>query len=136
MVKDPKKPDERPRDRGVFERPAGSGLWWVCYFDEHGRRHREKVGSKNLPLKVYRKRKTEITERRFFPEQIGWRDIPLSDVIDDYLKRAKGALRSYRDYERYGHYWTDALGTKTRTRARWSGRSRTRRCRERRTNAR
>ncbi len=25
------------RERGIFERPAGSGIWWVCYFDEHGR---------------------------------------------------------------------------------------------------
>ncbi len=113
MARDSKKPDDRSRDRGVFERPAGSGLWWVCYFDEHGQRHREKVGPKNLALKVYRKRKTEIAERRFFPEQIGWRDIPLSNVIEDYLKRAKGGLRSYRDYERYGRYWTEALGTKT-----------------------
>ena len=23
--------------RGLFERPKGSGVWWVCYFDEQGR---------------------------------------------------------------------------------------------------
>ncbi len=113
MAKDQNQPDERPRDRGVFERPTGSGIWWVRYMDGNRRLHREKVGTKALALKVYRKRKTEIAERRFFPEQIGWRDVLLSDVIEDYLKRAKGALRSYRDYERYGRYWTDALGTKT-----------------------
>jgi site-specific recombinase XerD len=113
MAKQDKNHDERPRERGVFERPPGSGIWWVRYVDENRLLHREKVGTKALAVKVYRKRKTEIAERRFFPEQIGWRDVPLSDVIDDYLKRAKGALRSYRDYERYGRYWTDALGTKT-----------------------
>ncbi len=87
MAKQDNHDDKRTRERGVFERPAGSSIWWVCYFDEHGRRHREKVGTKALALKVYRKRKTEIAERRFFPELIGWRDVPLSDVIDDYLKR-------------------------------------------------
>ena len=113
MAKDTKQPDARPRDRGVFERPAGSGIWWARYIDENRRLHREKVGTKALALKVYRKRKTEVAERRFFPEQIGWRDVLLSDVIEDYLKRAKNGLRSYRDYERYGRYWTEALGTKT-----------------------
>lgn len=56
---------------------------------------------------------TEIAERRFFPELIRWRDVPLSTVIDDYLKRIEKTLRTYRDYERYGRYWKDALGTKT-----------------------
>ena len=38
-------------DRGLFERPAGSGVWWVQYFDREGRRHREKVGSKSAARK-------------------------------------------------------------------------------------
>ena len=36
----------RRHQRGIFERPRGSGIWWVCYFDENGRKHREKIGSK------------------------------------------------------------------------------------------
>jgi site-specific recombinase XerD len=105
--------EQARRERGIFERPAGSGVWWVRYADENRRVHREKVGPKALALKVYRKRKTEVTERRFFPEQIRWRDVLLSKIIDDYLKRAENTLRSYRDYERYGRYWKDALGDKT-----------------------
>jgi hypothetical protein len=42
----------RRRQRGIFERPRGSSLWWVRYHDEHGREHREKVGPKGLALKV------------------------------------------------------------------------------------
>ncbi len=38
------------RTRGVFERPAGSDIWWVRYMDENGRLHREKVGPKTLAL--------------------------------------------------------------------------------------
>ena len=37
--------DERPKrkrsagDRGLFERPAASGVWWIRYHDESGREH-------------------------------------------------------------------------------------------------
>ena len=59
------------QSRGVFERPKDSRVWWVRYHDQHGREHREQVGYKGLAADVYRKRKTEIAERRFFPERIG-----------------------------------------------------------------
>src|SRR5262249_51819309 len=101
------------RERGVFERPTGSGVWWVVYFDEHGRRHREKVGPKGLAGEVYRKRKTEIAERRYFPERIRRRDVLVADVIRDYLEREKSRMRSFVNYQRYGRYWTDALRGKT-----------------------
>ena len=32
------------KHRGVFERPQGSGVWWIRYNDELGREHREKIG--------------------------------------------------------------------------------------------
>jgi hypothetical protein len=33
--------------RGVFERPKGSGLWWINFYQD-GKQHREKVG-RGLP---------------------------------------------------------------------------------------
>ena len=84
------KQSAKRRTRGVFERPAGSDIWWVCYFDENGRKHREKVGPKKLALKVYQKRKNEIQERRFFPERIRRRDVLLKDMIDDYIEPQQG----------------------------------------------
>ena len=54
------------RDRGLFERPVGSGVWWIHYHDADGRKHREKVGPKALARKRYMQRKTEIAEGRFF----------------------------------------------------------------------
>ena len=102
----------RRRERGIFERPKDSGIWWVVYFDENGRKHREKVGPKSLALKVYRKRKNEIAERRFFPESIRRREVLLSAMIDDYLEQVKGK-RLYREAERYGRFWSRALKGKT-----------------------
>jgi integrase len=107
------KANGKPRARGVFERPAGSGIWWVCYFDENRRKHREKVGPKSLALKVYQKRKNEIQERRFFPERIRRKEVLLSDMIDDYIERNRDRLRWFDHYERYAELWKDALKGKT-----------------------
>ncbi len=95
--------------RGIFERRAGSGVWWVRYHDEDGREHREKVGPKALALKVYQKRKNQIAERRYFPETIRRREVSLADMIDDFLARQKDRLRSYRGYERMGKDWKAEL---------------------------
>jgi integrase len=104
---------DKRHPRGIFERPKDSGVWWVRYADEHGREHREKVGPKGLAGKVYQKRKNEIQERRFFPERIRRREIPLAAMIDDYLKREEGRLRWLDHYVRYGKLWKAAFARKT-----------------------
>src|SRR4029453_6546287 len=92
---------KRKQHRGVYEHPKGSGVWCVCFFDEHSRRHRQKVGPKALAIKVYQKRKTEVQERRFFFPRLRRRDVLLTDFFKDYLARVHGRLRCYREYERY-----------------------------------
>jgi integrase len=64
-------------------------------------------------VKVYQKRKTEITERRFFPERIRQREVLVSAMIDEYLERVKGRMRSYVDWERYARHWKKAFAGKT-----------------------
>ena len=61
--------EAKRRERGVFEKAPDSGVWWVRYTDAHGKLHREKVGPRGLAKQVYQKRKTEIREGRFFPQQ-------------------------------------------------------------------
>ena len=89
-------PDRERHARGVFERPSGSGIWWVRYHDEDGREHRERVGPKGLAAKVYQKRKTEVAERRFFPEAIRRREVAVGEMIDDYLARVKDSSGATR----------------------------------------
>src|SRR5439155_20794196 len=96
-------PKRSKHQRGIFERPKSSGIWWVRYHDEHGREYREKVGPKGLAAEVYRKRKTEVAERRFFPERLRRRNPLLRDFIDEYLRREESTLRSYPDHKRCGH---------------------------------
>ena len=103
----------RRRTRGIFERPNGSEIWWVRYVDEHGRLHRERVGPKALAVKVYQKRKTEIQERRFFPERLRQRDLLVADAIADYLARREGTLRHFYHYQRIARLWSQAFQGKT-----------------------
>lgn len=54
--------------RGVFERPPGSGIWWISYFAS-GIHHREKVGRRSVAVETYVNRKREIREGRFVAPQ-------------------------------------------------------------------
>jgi hypothetical protein len=79
------------RDRGLFEYPKGSGVWWINYWDGDGREHSEMVGPKGLARKRYMQRKTEIAEGRCFPNARK-RAARFDDLLDDYreAKRREG----------------------------------------------
>ncbi|HEY4000479.1 MAG TPA: tyrosine-type recombinase/integrase [Candidatus Xenobia bacterium] len=95
------------KDRGIFERPPGSGVWWVRYHDEQGHEHREKAGPKGLALDLYRKRKTQVKEASFFPEMVGRKkhQVLLQDIIQTVLDHAKASKRSWRDDVRHAELW-------------------------------
>jgi hypothetical protein len=57
------------KQRGIFERERGSGIWWVRHVDAQGRLRREKAGTKSAAIALYRKRKTEALEGRKLPEK-------------------------------------------------------------------
>jgi integrase len=101
----------RKRTRGVYEKKKGSGVWWICYFDEHGRRHREMVGTKALARDAYQKRKNEVRERRYFPKA---KQAPtLRQAFDYYLANRKEA-GSVVDMTRNVRVWREHLGANTR----------------------
>jgi len=87
------------KDRGIFERPRESGIWWVRYADNFGRIHREKVGPKGLAKATYQKRKTEVREGKFFPETLRRkREMLFKDMVKLYLEdHARPNKRSYLD---------------------------------------
>jgi integrase len=87
------------KDRGIFERPKDSGIWWVRYADNFGRIHREKVGPKGLAKDVYAKRKLEVREGRFFPENLKRRrEMLFKDMMKLFIQdHSKPNKRSWRD---------------------------------------
>ena len=80
------------KDRGLFEQPSGSGVWWICYFDAFGRRHREKAGSKGFARRLYEKRKTEIREARYFPPERR-KPAMFEEILEDYRRAAEKGPR-------------------------------------------
>ena len=87
------KPRKLPR--GVFERKPGE--YWICYFDQYGRKHREKVGPYiKQAVAAYQKRKSEVREGRFFPQKrSGQVSCLFADAARDFLAHSKRTKRSY-----------------------------------------
>jgi integrase len=82
--------------RGVFERVPGSGVWWICYFDRFGKRHREKAGTKSVAIKLYGKRKQHVLEGKKLPESFRKPSVNFRQLVDDALAYSKRNKRSYK----------------------------------------
>lgn len=99
------------KDRGLFERPAGSGIWWIRWTDQIGKEHREKIGSKSNALKVYTKRKEDARAgKKLGP--LNRRPVTVADLLDQLLpeillgKKPKGI----KAYEKHAAFWRKKLG--------------------------
>lgn len=44
---------------GVYERPKGSGVWWINYHDAEGKRHRKRIGDRVAANEAQRKYRKE-----------------------------------------------------------------------------
>src|SRR5512137_3003824 len=81
---------EAKKIRGVFERPKGSGIWWIRYADQFGQIHREKVGMRQTAIHIYQQRKTEVRHGRFIPEDVKGKhkNASFSEITKDRLEVA------------------------------------------------
>jgi len=106
------KDKEKKNPRGLFERPPGSGVWWINYY-QHGKQHREKVGRKSAAIDLYRKRKTEIREGRKLPPLKRTAPVMIADLIDAMLDhiRTQGH-KDLRNYESRGEIVRAKLGAR------------------------
>lgn len=105
-------PRQRRRDvkqRGVYERDEGSGVYWIRY-SAHGRLHREKVGTKQEAIDRYQQRKVEARSGTL-PTR--GRDVLLSDFVTEYLATEEHRMRSFRNYERHGKVWSERFKGRT-----------------------
>jgi integrase len=96
------------KHRGVYEHPHRSGVWWILYYDQYGQRHREKVGLKSAAITQYRRRKTEVAQKKFNPEDIEGKHhhVAVAEVIDDYIGACERAgCRALKDIRLRALYW-------------------------------
>lgn len=84
------------KQRGIFEKVPGSGVWWVIYFDQFGKRRREKAGSKSVAIKLYGKRKQQVLEGKKLPELFRKPSVNVGQLLDDALGHSKRNKKSYK----------------------------------------
>lgn len=96
-------------DTGLFERVAGSGVWWIQWHDGQGKRHREKVGSKAAARQLYAERKTRVLRNEKLPDLVPKPVLTVAAMIERY-RPSWEAKKSASDDDRYAGYWTEALG--------------------------
>jgi site-specific recombinase XerD len=103
-------------ERGVFKRGK---IYYIRFADQNGKVRAEAVGpSKALALKVYAKRKTQVAERRYFPDTSICFDELIKDVIAEArrnhaMKRRKTQLCTYR-YRILGTWFAGRRGSSIR----------------------
>jgi site-specific recombinase XerD len=85
--------------RGVYERPKGSNIWWICYHDAKGKKRREKVGRLSAAIELYRKRKTEVLERKKLPEKFRAKPVSFGQIAADALVYSRNHKASYEHDE-------------------------------------
>jgi integrase len=96
--------------RGIFERPPGSGVWWVSYYGADGKRHREKVGRKSDAKTLYQKRKTDVWVGAKLPVLRGAKSTTVGELIDDALIFVKDH-KDHRSYVYKAAFVRDAFGS-------------------------
>jgi len=89
--------EKKRNPRGVFEKVAGSGEWWICYWDAQGRKRREKAGTKGNAIDLYRKRKTEALTGKKLPEKLRKPTVSFAEIAKDALAYSKSNKLSYRN---------------------------------------
>ena len=89
---------QQSKTRGIFERPLGSGIWWINYYVK-GKQHREKVGRKSDATALYQKRKADYRRGMKLPELVPKKVTTFGELATDAVIYAKAHLRTWADYD-------------------------------------
>ncbi len=93
------------QDRGVFEKPVGSGVWWVRYTWQ-GKEVRRKIGRKTDAKNYYARVRAQILEGRYEPEKP--RVVTLGAWIAEYMETVTAISKPVQ--KTYAAFWTNRLG--------------------------
>jgi integrase len=91
------KEEKKKLPRGVFERPKGSGVYWINFY-VNGKQRREKVGTLTAAKNLVESRRTAVREERLLPSVRNAKFVTFSELIDDALIYCADH-KSLRDYE-------------------------------------
>jgi integrase len=102
---------ELERVRGIFERPAGSGIWWINYY-VNGKQHREKAGRRSDALALYQKRKAESRRKLKLPELVPGNVVTFGHLSAMAVEHARTHLRTSRDYVTRDEILSEPFGSR------------------------
>src|ERR1039458_4391979 len=85
--------------RGIFERVNGSGIWWIRWTDQSGRKRREKVGTFSAAKKLLAKRHTQKLEGTKLPYNLRSKAVTCRELCDDALAHSQSENSEKQTYE-------------------------------------
>lgn len=101
------------KDRGIVEKPAGSGQWWVRFY-AHGRERWYRADTKSQARTLYGRLRGELREGTYFPEKYApSKALTLRAWIARYLEGVTS--RGLRNMRHYGRFWSKLLGRRLLT---------------------
>jgi integrase len=77
------------RQKGLYEKVPGSGIWFIRYADSTGRIRREKAGTWSNADTLYKKRKTEALQGKKLPEKLRRARASFAGIAQDALDYSK-----------------------------------------------
>ena len=83
--------------KGVYEHPAGSGVWWINYYAQ-GQRHRENAGRRSDAIALYEKRKADSRRKLKLPELVPGNVVTFAHLSTMAVEHAQTHLKTSRDY--------------------------------------
>jgi integrase len=90
---------EPKKIRGVYEKVVGSGIWWVRFADATGKVRREKVGNRGAAITLYRKRRTEVLQRKKLPENFRHAAVSFATLCTDAIAHCAASNAAKSSYE-------------------------------------
>jgi integrase len=85
--------------RGVFEKLKGSGIWWIRWTDQDGRKRREKAGTRSAAEKLLAKRHTQKLEGAKLPENLRSKTVTFRELCEDALTHSEAENSVKQTYE-------------------------------------
>ncbi len=103
------------KDRGIFERPKGSKIWWILYACQYGHIHRKKIGPKGLAKTEYERHKVRARTEGYCPTQERNKPRPIlfQDFEEEYLGWSRVNKRSHKTDEQWFKRLREAFKGKT-----------------------
>ena len=101
------------KNRGIVEKPAGSGVWWARLY-VNGREKWFRADNKSQAKALYARVKVEEREKRYFPEKF---DRTTSVTLPVWINRCLEGITSpgLRNMHHYGKFWSKLLGQRLLT---------------------